>query len=263
MLYTITISFCPAVQLARSLMEYRKNRSLIPDKHIVVQGHYPVNKKKNNRDIEMVVEAYGEAELWDPGSDLGSAQSQNWALKKLKAGNRDYFINWDPDSNCREKGWDRAALCLLEEDTDCVLVSCWSHLWNPFKERTKEYFSNSHKFYYLKAIHPVPFNLSLFSCEFIDTIGGLAQWGEKWGELEAPFHHACLKHNKYHAYLKDYIEEESGKYMQDRPLLEYKDAYLRTLGPEQFVGQYHEFLAWKYPELLALDTAIPDNTEFK
>lgn len=260
MIYTITVAFCPAAQLARSLKLFEITRTQsLPTRKIVVLGHYPINKKKNNRDIELICDAFG-FECFDPGTDLGSAQSQNWILEKISAGNEDFFLNLDPDSHCPKIGWDLAMKDTLDMFENCVLISCWSKMWEPFRNRLGSWLD------YPKSIcarDPMPFNLSMFRCSFIKEIGGLRQLGEKWGELESPFHQSCVHHGKYHAYLMDCIEDESGKYMQDRQLLEYKDLYLRTDGPNKFTGTYEEFLKYKYSELLKMDSFIPDGTEFK
>ncbi len=257
MIYAITVAFCPAAQLARSLMLYKRTRGLMPDRHIVVQGHYPINRKKNNRDIEMICEAAG-VELWDPGSDLGSAQSQNWALEKLEAGDGDFFINIDPDS-AGSNHWDSLAYIFLDKNVDCALVSCWSDMWEPYRNRL----GASSDLDVMKAIHPTPFNLSMFNCGFIKEIGGLRQLGEKWGELEACFYQECQQRGKYHAYLMNCIEDTSSKYMQDKQLLDYKDGYLRSTGEKQFTGTYLEYLKWYHPDLLKTDTLIPEGTEFQ
>lgn len=258
-IFTITVAFCPASQLARALLVHEKIRRLIPDRHIVIQGHYPINKKKNNRDIEMICEN-AEVEFMDPGEDLGSAQSQNWALEKINPSSKDFFINWDPDTNVKDIGWDVAAHKFLVRNPDCVLVSCWSEQWKTFRNRV-EIVNNDPLI--AKAIAPTPFNLSMFRCGFVKEIGGLKQLGERWGELEAIFYQECIKRNKYHAYTMDHEEDYSGKFMQDRQLLEYKDAYMRTAGPNQFIGSYEEFLKLKYPELLSINTLIPEGTVFE
>lgn len=259
MIYTITVAFCPAAQLARSLAKYYQVERRYYDprsNHIIVQGHYPINKKKNNRDIEMICDAF-EVKLLDPGKDLGSCQSQNWALEIINPEDDTYFINLDPDSHCDAVAWDEKMKSTLDTFDNCVLISCWSKMWEPYKNRLNitDNIGIAHQ--------PIPFNLSMFRCSFIKEIGGLRQLGEKWGELEAPFHQSCVHHGKYHAYLMNCIEDESGKYMQDRQLLEYKDLYLRTDGPNKFTGTYEEFLKYKYPELLKMDSFIPDGTEFK
>lgn len=250
--YSITVAFCPASQLAVSLMR----ANVCPDFTYIVQGHYPINRLKNNRDIEMVCKAF-KVNYLDPGKDLGSAQSQNWALEQIQPEDDDLWLNLDPDSHCSNGFWVFNAKKYLQENLNCVAVHCWSKMWEPFRNRLQ--IENGIGM----AIHPTPFNLSMFRCSFIKQIGGLRQMGEKWGELEAMFHQSCKQYEKYHAYLMDFVEDESGKYMQDRQLLEYKDAYMRTASPNDFRGSYEEFLRLKYPHLLEMDTLIPSGTEFR
>lgn len=267
MIYTITVAFCPASQLAISLY---KNRFIkrIPDKSYVVMGHYPINKEKNNRDIKMISEAHG-IEVLDPGYDMGSAQSQWWALQQVGAQDGDYWINLDPDSLCDfygyDQGWPEAMKTLLDNNPDCIVGSCMSPMVQSFlKERNIKLTEISYdSVRYGIALNPVPFNLSMWRYSFFNEIGGIPQVGEKWGEVEGPVFHQAHMRGKYHAYLLDYMEDESGKFMQDRQLLEYKDLYMRTDGPNRFVGSYEEYLRWKYPQLLEIDTKIPDGTVFQ
>lgn len=262
-IFTLTVAFCPAVLLARCLMEYRKNRTIIPEKHIVILGHYPINKDKNNNDIKMLVESYGEAELWDPGEDIGSAQSQQWALDRLDIGIDDAYINWDPDSNCKIKGWDLALKVVLENDPQCTLVSCLSPMTQYFAKQKgtipaiKEACGIQYGIYPL----PVPFNLSIWRYSFIKEIGGIPQMGLWFGEVEALWYHHSTIRQKYHAYLMSYEEEESGKYMQDAQHNEYKTKHIRTVGPDQFIGSFSEYLAYKHHDLFLLNTCKNLNTK--
>lgn len=260
--FTITVAFCPASQLARCL---NHNRHYIYDSnnHYVVIGYYPINKEKNNRDIVMITKEYN-CHILDPGHDMGSAQSQWWALQQLGAVDGDYWVNLDPDSGC-EFMWPEAATVILDCDPNCIVVSCMSPMVQTFlKERNIQLEEKTvGNVRYGIARDPIPFNLSMWRYSFFNEIGGIPQMGEKWGEVEGPVFHQAQMRGKYHAYLLDYMEDESGKFMQDRCLLEYKDSYLRTSGPSQFVGSFLEFLALKYPELLKIDTKIDDSTIFQ
>lgn len=279
MIYTITVAFCPASQLARCL--YRFN-SLIknPHKPTIVMGHYPINTKKNNRDIQLIAKDM-LLEVKDPGYDMGSAQSQWWCLEQINfdrcmagigggsgLGEKDFWINLDPDSYCGDASWIGHAQKILENDPNCVVVSCMSPMVESFlKTRNikleRKDLGNQGLIYYDVAHQPVPFNLSMWRYSFFKEIGGIPQRGEKWGEVEGPVFHYAQQMGKYHAYLPNHYEDESGKFMQDRTLLEYKDRYLRTSGPEQFIGSYTEFLEAFYPELLKIDTFIPEDTIFQ
>lgn len=262
-IYAITIAFSPASQLARCLFEYLESRSISPERHIIAQGHYPINTAKNNRDIKMIVDSYGDAELWDPGSNLGSAQTQNWVLAKLGVKD-DWVINLDPDSNCRQKGWDQAMASVLKAEPDCVAISCFSPLIERFiKDRNIELeYRQTGTITYAFANKPIPFNLSMLRTSFLNDIGGIPQMGEHWGETEAPFHAYCQQRGKFQAILMDYIEDESGKYMQDSQLLEYKNLHMRSKPEDRFSGIYEEYLRYKHKDLLSTNTFIPDNTTF-
>lgn len=271
-IYTITVAFCPAAQLARCLAEqYVWNDSTSGSDHYVVQGHYPINREKNNRDIEMITHAFGLTFL-DPGRDLGSAQSQWWALQQIGAKEGDYWINLDPDSCC-DTGWELAATTVLEKDENCIVISCRAPLIDAFiasknyvldeKIVKNEYRAGTQVFRYGIARQPIPFNLSMWRYSFFKELGCIPQAGEMWGEVEAVVHQQAKMRDKYHAYLLDHVEEEQGKFMQDKQLLEYKDLSMRSPPDKKFYGIFREYLAWKYPHLLEMDTKIPDGTIFQ
>lgn len=272
-LYIITVIYGPAVMLARSLACYRKSCHLKNVHHVVVDGHYPINEKKNCNDVKLVCDAFN-IEYMDLGRNLGSAQSQNWCLQRLDIKESDYFINLDPDSDCQEYGWDLAMSKVFDNDPNCVLISCMAPMVKRYlgdtplekkgnvipKENTPAF-----GFFpkeadapiiprYVISPKPTPFNLSMWRYSFIKEIGGIPQMGLWWGETEGPFYQACKRRDKYHAYLLDYLENEDGKFLQDKQNNEYKDLHMRTAPPNQFLGSFEEFLRWKYPKLLEIDT---------
>lgn len=258
----ITIAYCPAALLARCLFKYVSKQGFRPQEHVIVQGHYPINKKRNNHDIAMIAEAYAkipgcEVKFLDPGKDLGSAQSQNWALERMRP--HEFFINLDPDSNCEVFSWDHYLKTVLKADESCALLSCYSPMVEnfvrdrsiPFQKKTITTNGNEYEVGFSEA--PIPFNLSMWRYSFIEQIGGIPQMGIWWGEVEGPFHAACSLYGKYHGYLMSLMEDESGKEMQHPIHSEYKDRHMRTVGPEQFVGSFDEYVRWKYPQVASLE----------
>jgi len=254
-IYALTIAFCNAAQFARTIIEYRKYRSFVPDKHIIALGYYPLNCEKNIRDIKILCDSFGDLEIWDPGSNIGCAQTQTAIINQFTE--MDAFFNADPDTSCQIKGWDLALKEELENNEDCIVASCWSEQWEQFKNRLEI------KDNIGRAIHPLPFNLSLWRCSFFREIGAVPQLGAHWAETEGPTHYQATLRGKYHSYLMNYKEDISGKFMQDRQLLEYKDSHMRTDGPERFPGYFIEYLRYKYPELLKVDTYIEEGTVFQ
>jgi hypothetical protein len=148
---------------------------------------------------------------------------------------------------------------VLRYDENCVLISCMA----PMVER---YLKAKHEELTVKAPNgldplkwgipksPTPFNLSMWRYSFVREMGGIPQLGLWWGETEAPFYQQCRAKQKYHAYLLDYLENEDGKFMQDKQQNEWKDLHMRTPPPHQFLGNYDEYLRWKYPKLADIDT---------
>lgn len=252
--YVLTVAFCRSAQLARCLLEYQKYASLPIDRHIVIQGHYPIDTERNNEEIKLIVESYGNAELWDPGKDIGSAQTQSWALERLQLEDEAYWINLDPDSACRIKGWDIAMKDVLDNDPQCVTISCQSPMVQGFvQQRGQEFVEKSVAFRRTGILaQPTPFNLSMFRYSFIKEIGGVPQGFPCWGELEGPLHYQATIRGRYHSYLLDFVEDEKGKFFHPHTNAEWKDLHARTVGPEQFLGSYGEFLNYRYPEIAGL-----------
>ena len=252
-LFCITIAYAPAVLVARSLFLYQKYRALTPYRHIVVQGHYPINELKNSNDVKLIVDCFEGVELWDPGKNLGSAQSQNWCLERLDIGLADYFINLDPDSACQQNGWDDALLKGFSGN--CVLVSCNAPMVQRYRQCApfEDVYGHGRLSYGI-ATRPTPFNLSMWRYSFIKEIGGIPQMGLWWGETEAGMFAACKQRGKFHSYSLDYMEDESGKFAQDRQHNEYKDAHMRSAPENQFLGSFDEYLRWKHTALAKMDT---------
>lgn len=252
--FVITVAYCRSAQLARSLLEYQQSHLIQPFKHIVVQGHYPIDRERNNKEIELIVQSYKHAELWDPGDNIGSAQSQQWALEQLQVEDNDVFINLDPDSACRKVGWDEALVRVMKADKNCAVISLNSPMTSGFIESRNQKITEKIVDTLRVGIpdRPTPFNLSAFNCSFIKNMGGLRQIFPFWGDLEAVVYQQASAKGLYHGYLVDYMEDEQGKFFHPLSNNEWKDLHARTSGPDQFLGNYQEFLAYKYPHLLEL-----------
>lgn len=256
---TITVAYCPAALLARSLILYERTRAIKPYRHIVIQGHYPINEAKNTNDIALIARCFDGIEIWDPGKDLGSAQSQNWCLKQLDLKDDDFFINLDPDSACMNQGWDAGLLNGLQGVGNCVLMSCMAPMIVRYGADLSNQFKVGGLTYAIPA-RPTPFNLSMWRYSFIKEIGGIPQLGLWWGETEGAFWGHCQQRAKFHAYALDFMEDESGKFIQDKQHNDYKNFHMRTTPDKQFLGSFEEYLRWKHPALLEIDT-VKDLTD--
>lgn len=262
-LYAITAAFGRSAQFANAIINYRRYRLETPDRHIVVQCHFPVDRERNNEEIRLLCESFGELELIDPGGDIGSAQSQQFALNYLNVKDDDIFLNIDNDSACTKRGWDRDMTRVFAAEPNCVVMSCMSPMVQGFLDARGEKLTEKMIDVRLdKATgedcsgfrigipsHPTPFNLSAFRCSFIREMGGLRQLGMSWGELEAVIYQEAMTRGYYHGYLMDYIEDESGKFFHPKSNADWKDRHMRTVGENNFVGNYGEYLAYYHPEI--------------
>lgn len=257
-IYAITVAYCRSSQLARMLLEFRLE-SYFAEKHVVVQGHYPIDTERNNKEIELIVDSINKdrlrkVEIWDPGSNLGSAQSQQWALERIAPTDEDYWVNLDPDSACRSDGWYKDMRSVLDADPKCQVISCMSPMVEGFlKERNQTLVEKTVDGIRIGIpTQPTPFNLSMFRCQFHRETGGVKQLGIWWGELEALVYHECNIRGEYHAYLLDHVENEDGKFFHPKSNADWKDKHMRTVGPDQFVGNYQEYLRYFHPNLADL-----------
>lgn len=251
MIYGITAAFCPVAQLARMLTEYNISEAdCWFDKHIIVNCHYPINYQKNQTDLKVLMDSYcfwdgNVAELWDPESDIGSAQSQNWVLDKLSETltDDDFFVNLDPDAACRTN-WIRDAKRAMAADPKLVVVSCNAPMVGHFIEtRHQEMLEKEiDGVKLLLPDIPTPFNLSLWRYSFIRDLGGIPQQFPMYGEVEGPVFASARANGYYTAYLKDHMENEDGKLMHDEAFQDWKDAHARK---HTFLGTFREYCELK------------------
>lgn len=249
MIYAITAAFCPVAQLARTLIEFDNNP--LVDKLVVVNNHYPRNYEKNQIDFKVLMDSYchlhANCIVLDPGEDIGSAQSQNYALDQLQLGDGDLFLNLDPDAACRAKGdpilgatWIAAAKYVLDADPFLAVVSCNAPMVEGFIERRHQVMEEKviGNVRLMLPDVPTPFNLSMWRYSFIKQIGGIPQKFPFYGEVEGPIFQLTRMHGMYNAYLKDFMEDEQGKLMHDKSFEDWKDAHARE---HTFLGNYREW----------------------
>ena len=189
LVFIITVAFGRSAQIARCLLEFHPDIPI--EKHVIVQAHYPIDTERNNEEIRLIVDSYEKhcnspVELWDPGGDIGSAQSQNWALKQLGLRDDDAWINLDGDSTCRDPHWMGAMQQVLEKEPKCAFVSLNSPMVQNF---VRGPFEEKHVHGWLGEFRigiqnrPMPFNMTMWRGSFINQIGEFAQVGPQWGEL--------------------------------------------------------------------------------
>ena len=179
MIYAVTVCYCRSAQLARCLLEYHSN---IADKHVFVLAHYPIDTERNNHEIRLIIESYQKrvgypVEILDPGGDIGSAQSQQWALEQLNVDwEKDYWINLDPDSIAITPGYQQAMKEALDADPNLAVVSLMCPMVRDLLQaRGQELVTSLVRRTVGIPQSPSPFNLSMFRCSFLKDICGIRQ----------------------------------------------------------------------------------------
>lgn len=233
----ITAAFCKADQLAHAILKARHELDQI-DSWAVVGCHYPINRAENMRRLKMIAEAANC--IWlDPGEDLGSAQSQNWAIKQLGLGDDDFIVNLDPDAASAEPGWLQAMKDVMEADPLCALV----HLNNPYvngKIVGEVLPVEKREVGGRKIAIPLQgemFNMTMWRVSFLKKIGGILQMHRWYGQVELPMYMAAREHKMWNGYLTDFMETEIGRGLEDQGFRQWKyDHVMQT-----FQGKFGEW----------------------
>ena len=227
--FVICVAFGNADQVGASLRRFKSALPVGPgielDK-VVVNGHFPLNYKSNQALLPSVCEENG-FRLLDPGKDLGSAQSQNWALRELGAKDGDFFVNLDPDSACDMEGWLTALLEVMKSERKIAILSLntfwhWERIFRLGLPVETRYVG---KYRVLFPLTPDLFNLSVWRVEALNRIGGVLQGTASWGNVES-FTMAALARADYRtALLYNFMEATDLKLMQPMEFIDWKKAH--------------------------------------
>ena len=229
--FVICVAFGNVDQVHASLNRF--NKSALPvgpgidlDK-VVVNGHFPLNYKSNQALLPSIVEEAG-FRLMDPGRDLGSAQSQTWALKELGAADGDYFLNLDPDSACDQPGWLDALVKVMESEKKIAILSLntfwhWERIHRLGVLPVETRFIGQYRIQFPLA--PDLFNLSLWRVGALNRLGGVLQGTAWWGNVESHMIAGLKKLGYRTALLYNFMEATDLKLMQPAEFIDWKKAH--------------------------------------
>lgn len=245
-IHPLTVTFCRPEMLAHAYIQFHKFRSKKLDyqRPTVISGHYPVDYQMNIQACWMIADALG-ARWFDPLEDIGSAQSQNWAMQRLEREEvlkeEDLTFNMDADSQCLIPGWDEAMVDILKADPKIAFVSLNAPI---IAERIAkktlpiEYMEIAgHKCF--KTLRPEQFNMTFIRYSILKQINGLPQEHPWYGQVETPFYNKIRELGYYNVYLSDFMENESPKMMHDPLFANWK--YMHVTG--MFKNKFKEFLS--------------------
>ena len=245
-IFVIMVGFGPKRQIEASLRRFQPAYEAWPcprntDLNLIfVNGHFPLNYKDNQDGLRELVESFGFKFL-DPGKDIGSAQSQHWALEQVGAEDGDYWINLDPDSACDNPNWLKALFSTIESCPDIAILSLnsfwfWERVLRLGALPVENRFVGPYRVWI--PLKPDLFNLSIWRVGPIFKIGGIAQGTPFWGNVEGPMRHALSMIGYKTAILYDFTEATDLKTMQPMEFIEWKFSHGIT---RTFLGSFGDY----------------------
>jgi hypothetical protein len=210
----------------------------------IVDAHYPLSNERIGSTIREVAIDYG-CNYLNPGQDLGSAQSQNWAVKELGLTEDDLWINLDPDSACTMPGWIEALEDVMAADKLCAIASLTNPVvWERFRFlecRIEERTIGGHRVGV--PLTEQQWNMSCYRVSALNTVGSLLQGNAFYGDVEVPMYRAIRNFGWYNCYLLDFIEDYSLKVLEDKEFRLFKmaQAHNRKFDVKHFTGKFHEY----------------------
>lgn len=242
-LHLMTSAFCKASLVEKSL-ERRKTMTLEYENKYLIDSHYPLETREN---LKAVADKYGYQYV-DVGSDLGSAQSQNWTISNVIKPSKDsYLLNLDPDSACDYEGWDEDMLSIMIPEPELGMLHLNSptvHEWIKLGQCRVDFkpikTPNRGSFTLAVPKHLEHFNVTMFKGSALHAIGGGLLQEFKWyGQVEAPTWNAMRGAGFYNAYVWDRMEACDLKVLEDKEFFDWKIAHAHR---RTFSGKFNEYI---------------------
>lgn len=239
------VGFGPQEQILGSLLRYKeshgwKQRNGCEIDQVFVNGHFPLDYERNQLGLKQMVTRCGFRFL-DPGKDIGSAQSQQWALEQVGANDEDYWVNLDPDSACDQYGWLEALFTTIERCPDIGILSLNSQ-WHWERAHRLGVLDLETRYIgdYRVEIpnQPDMFNLSIWRMKALNAISGIQQGTPYWGNVESYTRHALALMGYRTAILYDFMEATDLKLMQPMVFIDWK---VRHGIKQDFPGSFKEY----------------------
>lgn len=242
--WIVTPAFCKADLLDRCLNNI--HRSPTGDKisppgftHVVIDGHYPVNKAENRVEIQKLCQYYGCVYL-DPGRDLGLHGNLNYAMNTLNVSAEDGWVGVDPDDFPVPGSIQKLVAVMEMNRTIAVLGLSFDVIYQRIKEgKLQLHQVGPHLVYYHPTVEM--FKVAAFNLRFIKSLPqGFHEERNYYGGIEAYLHGQWLRQGLRLAYLPESCEnvvlDKSDPYFCDPEYRLWKDDHL--------AGYPHSFEQW-------------------
>lgn len=208
--YLITPAFCKA-QMLRDCFTHLWKTDLgsslgFRPHRVVVDNHYPVDKKKNQKEIREICRLYG-ATYVDSKRDLGLHEGLNNAVKTLGITAEDLIIQCDPDDRPDPGGLHALEQVMRADPSFAVLGLSFSVIHRRKREGVSLTQSTvaGHRVW----THPTVemWNIAAYNMRFIYGAGGFKELFAFYGGLESRLHPEWVRRGMRLGYLPDFSSE--------------------------------------------------------
>lgn len=238
--WIVTPAFCKA-----SLLELNfKNFAKAPPKdfrHIVIDGHYPVDKEHNRQAIRALCDQYGAIYL-NPGCDLGLHGNLNYAIEAMNIGKEDVFVGCDPDDFPQPGSLEKLADIIQSDRSIAVLALNFCLIKIRIQEgKVTKGYSGNHVVYSHPSVEM--FKVAAFQMELIHQIPGKFNEPFKYyGGIESYLFYHWRQRKLHLAYIDEHCEElmidRNDPTLFDKSYERWKCAHVG----EGFTGSFETFI---------------------
>lgn len=241
MRWITTPAFCKAALLEECLKNlYKVNLHEQGFTHVVIDGHYPIDKEENRVRIQELCRQYG-CHYLDPGKDLGLHGNLNFAVHTLRIGADETLINVDPDDFPQPGSMEKLANAIEINPQYAVIAMSFCLINQRVEEGKLQVVCANGRILYL---HPTVemFKVAAFNMRFIHSLPN--KFHEPWayyGGLESYLYGEWRKEGLKLGYIQDHCQEVKldildSKYF-DQSYRQWKHAHLSG-----FNGSFEEWI---------------------
>jgi len=216
----LSIAFAPERILHLHYQQVYSTIGLRPDRHLVLNNHYPVAEDQVTKAARVIAKQY-DAEFFDVGKNLGSAAGYNLLFQYAAPADDDIVILLDPDTNPVTPDWGKAMVDVHMAEKKVAWVS------TTFPQVDKEFSERKHKEYEVagyRVLEPTETminSICSFKTKVVREIGGFYDATPWYGGFEAMMWNKIQGKYKW-LFLKDYKEAADPRFESDPIYRQYK-----------------------------------------
>lgn len=227
--------------IAMSLARLRRTGGMIPDRHIIVSHHWPIDPH-GFHDLVVDIAKICKGEVVQPERQLGGHFGFNFGLGHLELKDDDLVLGYDPDSYPAKRGWLKAMVEVMQDDPRLGYVSLMSE-WIQGNRDWRLEMIGGHRV----AFHPIQdmFNITVFRASVLKK-GLLAE--EKnpyYGNVETGMKRHVDGLGMRWGYMRDWLEDRCP--IKHHPI--YEEWKKKAGGEGTYKGNFDQYVMENYDRI--------------